>query len=175
MTVPFHSARNPYWLAIARARYGKPHRCYRVRGENSSDGDDMASMTRRSRDVPGTHAHSKHKSERGRSIAFRAGRRSAEGADHRYWNSPPPRRRMVAKEASIAGGFFLSALGLCHQAAKSPTRFHEDPFFQMGALFTRGQGAPHPGLSMFTDAEITTILNAWLPVLLNPVCSHPQC
>jgi len=31
----------------------------------------MASMTRRSRDIPGTYAHSKHKSERARSIAFR--------------------------------------------------------------------------------------------------------
>ena len=49
----------------------------------------MASMTRRSRDIPGTYTHFKHKSERGRSIASRAGRRSADAADHRYWNSPP--------------------------------------------------------------------------------------
>ena len=45
-----------------------------------------------------------------RSSSGRA-RRSADDADHRYRNSPPPRRRMVAKEASIAGGIFLSARG----------------------------------------------------------------
>ena len=43
---------------------GKFHRCDRVRVGNSSEGDDMASITRRSRDIPGSYAHSKHKSER---------------------------------------------------------------------------------------------------------------
>ena len=33
------------------------HRCYRVREGNSSEGDDMASITRRSPDIPGTDAH----------------------------------------------------------------------------------------------------------------------
>jgi hypothetical protein len=45
-----------------------------------------------------------------RSSSGRA-RRSADGADHRYRNSPPPRRRMVAKEASIAGGNFFERAG----------------------------------------------------------------
>jgi hypothetical protein len=41
----------------------KFHRFYLVREENSSEGDDMASMTRRCRDIPGTYARSKHKPE----------------------------------------------------------------------------------------------------------------
>jgi hypothetical protein len=72
-----------------------------------TEGDDMASMTRRSRNIPGTYTHFKHKSERVRSIALRAGRRSADCADHRYWNSLPPRRRMVAEESLYCRGEFF--------------------------------------------------------------------
>jgi hypothetical protein len=44
----------------------------RVREENSSEGEYMASMTRRSRVIPRTYPHFKRKSERARLIAFRA-------------------------------------------------------------------------------------------------------
>ena len=81
----------------------------------------MASMTGRSPDVPGISPNiSRSVVDRSRS---RAGRRSADGADHRYWNSPRV-GGWLPKKASIAGGIFLSARGLDTKVHHSgPVRF----------------------------------------------------
>ena len=81
----------------------------RVREENSSEGEDMASITRRSRDILGTYAHSKHKSERGRSIAFPG------GPAFRRWRRPPlleqsaPASADGCRKPLLQGDFFERA------------------------------------------------------------------
>ena len=60
-------------------------------------GDDMVSITRRSRDIPGTYAHSKHKSEQQID-------RVPGGPAFRRWRRPP-------LKASIAGEIFFERAG----------------------------------------------------------------
>ena len=94
----------PWLFRADRCRRGAPTaRLYahsmwltaeRVREENSSKGEDMASITRRSRDIPGTYALS--------NISRNVPDRSRPGR----WNGPPPRRRWLRRKPLLQGDFF---------------------------------------------------------------------